>query len=112
MPETREELLEKQVLADGKIKELQQQVADYRASEHERIAKVREEMAEVRAEINKLKGKLSHKKRQTLIKKGPIRTLERRIRTRRNAIFNAEENKEWKAYSAMFRAKKNKILRI
>lgn len=102
----------KLVEGDPSIKKLSQAIVDYKASERVRIAAAREEIAGLQKQMQSLRAKVTRKRSLLRIKKAPIRVIERRMRTRRNGIIRAHENREQKEYAKMFRVKKNKILRI
>ena len=111
MQDSNDQLCE-EVENDARIKELHQKVIDYKAQEAVRIAEVRKEIAGLQKQMQSLRAKVTRKRNLLRIKRAPIRVIERRMRTRRNTIIRAHENKEQREYAKMFRVKKNKILRI
>ena len=103
------EKIKKLIESDERIQGISREIDDYKSSERDRIAGIREKVSQVSAEIRKLTNKRNGLKRQLKINRGPLRRLDRKIRTRRNAIINREKNRSWRAYSKMFQIKKNKL---
>tara|TARA_R100000808_G_scaffold24814_1_gene58526 strand:- start:18110 stop:18442 length:333 start_codon:yes stop_codon:yes gene_type:complete len=103
------ENIKKLVESDERIKAISKEIDDYKSSERARIEGIREKVSQVSAEIRKLTNKRNGLKRQLKINRGPLRRLDRKIRTRRNAIINTEKNKSWRAYSKLFQVRKNKL---
>ena len=108
----RQEEIRKLVEGDEVIIRHQKKIEEYKGRERERIAGVREEIAALQKQMQSLRATITRKRNLLRIKKGPIRTIERRIRTRRNLIIRNQEKRDQKEYAKMFRVKKNNILRI
>ena len=103
MSEPRETELAGRIREDPRLGRLNQELEDYKESEHLRAVGLRDEAKELSKKIRKLINKRDALMGQAKMRRAPIESLKKKISRRKKQIVEQEKRRGWRDYVKMFR---------